>query len=138
MFGIFKKNQATPEAGLFRFSVVFSTAVDGLSEELAIGMRDIVRASRPLDFVFLPPGSFSIYFSGSPQDEQRAANLAEALRRYAMDNAMTSFGVGVNAGDCVARFDSKGALSFGPVGQTINVAMLAAQQEAVANDRQNP
>ena len=54
-------------------------ALEGLSAEAAFALRDIISASSPLDFEFLNPASFTVYFNGAVDGKAQADQLAQAL-----------------------------------------------------------
>lgn len=116
-----------------QLSVLHSTACEGLSAEAAYALREIVLASTPLDFEFLNPGAFTVYFSASDEGKTQANELARALRQYAHKNEISLFGVATHIGECVASFDSEGHLASRPMGMTVTHAMMAAHKEATGN-----
>ena len=130
----FKRDkQSEPPAETVSLTVLYATAREGLSAETAFALRDIISASSPLDFEFLNPGSFTVYFNGAAGGKAQAEELAHALRQYANANAISSFGVAARVGECIAAFDAKGRLASPPLGLAINEAMSAAIKEASAN-----
>ena len=131
---LFKRQKDTePKAEAVLLAVLYATAREGLSADAGYALRDIISKSFQLDFVFLNPGSFTVYFSGSDEGKNQAEELANALRQYARKNAIPSFGVAIHAGECIVAFDSNGRLASRPLGLTINHAMTAAHKEASGN-----
>ena len=128
-----RKKQSEPPAETVSLTVLYATARDGLSAEAAYALRDIISASSPLDFEFLNPGSFTVYFNGAVGGKAQADELAQALRQYANNNAISSFGVAAHVGECIAAFDADGRMASRPLGLTINHAMSAAIKEASGN-----
>jgi hypothetical protein len=128
-----RKKQSEPTAQAVSLTVLYATARDGLSAEAAFALRDIISASSPLDFEFLNPGAFTVYFNGEISGKAQADKLVQALRQYAGDNAISSFGVAAHVGECITAFDTNGRMASRPLGLTINHAMSAAIKEASAN-----
>lgn len=126
-----KQNELSAEA--VPLTVLYATARDGLSTEEAFALRDIISASSPLDFEFLNPGSFTVYFNGAVGGKAQADELAQAMRQYANNNAISSFGVAAHVGECITAFDIDGRMTSRPLGLTINQAMAAAIKEASVN-----
>ena len=127
-----RKKQSEPLIEVVSLTVLYATARDGLPTAEAFALRDIVTASSPLDFEFLNPGSFMAYFSGTVDGKAQAEELALALRKYANENAIPSFGVAAQLGECAAAFDANGRMASRPMGLTINRAISAAIEEALA------
>ena len=128
-----RKKQSEPPAEAVSLTVLYATAREGLSAETAFALRDIISASSPLDFEFLNPSSFTVYFNGAVDGKVKADELAKVLRQFANDNAIPSFGVAAHVGDCNTTFDTSGRMASRPLGLTINHAMVAAIKEASAN-----
>lgn len=134
LLGIFNRQKVNqPAAKAVSLTVLYATVREGLSADAAYALRDIISASCPLDFEFLNPGSFTVYFGGSDIGKNQAEELAKALRLHARNNAIPLFGVALRAGECIVAFDSDGHLASRPLGMTINDAMTAAHKEASAN-----
>lgn len=134
LLSLFKrKKKSEPLVEVVSLTVLYATAHGGLSTEEALALRDIVSASSPLDFEFLNPGSFTVYFDGTVGGQAQAEELARALRQYANENAISSLGVAMQVGECAAVFDANGRMASLPMGLTINHAMSAAIEEASAN-----
>lgn len=134
LLNIFKRQKDTePKAQAVLLAVLYATACGGFSADTGNALRDIISKSSPLDFEFLSPGSFTVYFSGSGEGKNEAEELANLLRQYARKNAIPSFGVAIQVGECIVAFDFDGRFASRPSGLTINHAMTAAHKEASAN-----
>lgn len=134
LLNLFKRQKSSgPTAEAVLLNVLYATAREGLSADAAYALRDLISATSPLDFEFLNPGSFTVYFSGSNIGKNQSEELAIALRQYARKNAIPSFGVAIQAGECIVAFDPDGRLASRPWGLTINHAMTAAYKEASTN-----
>jgi hypothetical protein len=121
-----------PAAKSVSLAVLYATARDGLAAEQCFALRDLISAAFPLGFYFLNPGSFVVFFDGAPHGRAQAEQLATVLRQHACDNAISSFGVAVGVGDCIAAFDNNGRLASMPLGLAISHTMSAAIEEATA------
>ena len=128
-----RKKRSDPPAKAVSLTVLYATAREGLSAEAAFALRDIISSASPLDFEFLNPGSFTVYFNGTVSGKAQADELAQALKQYANNNSISSFGVAAHVGECIAAFDIKGRMASRPMGLTINHAMSAAFKEASRN-----
>lgn len=128
-----RKKQSEPAVVTVPLTVLYVTAREGLSAEVAFALRDIISASSPLDFEFLNPSSFLAYFNGEVDGKTQADELAQALRQYANKNAIASFGVVAHVGECITAFGTNGRMALRPLGLTINHGMSAATKEASAN-----
>ena len=133
LVSIFKRRKdKQPKVESVLLAVLFATAREGLSVDGAYALRDIISKTSPLDFYFLNPGSFTVYFRGSDIGKNIAEDLANALRRYAAENGIPSFGVAIQEGECIVAIDSNGRFASLPVGMAIGHAIAAAGKEADA------
>jgi class 3 adenylate cyclase len=126
-----KQNGAQGERS--SLTVLHVTAREDLSEEASFALRDIIRNAEPADFRFLNPSSFTIIYSANEDGIARASALADALKAYALQHAIRSFGVGMKTGDCISSRTEGGGFSIFPIGDTVSKAMKAAIQEANQN-----
>ena len=111
-----RKKKSEPSAVAVSLTALYATAREGLSAEAAYALRDIISASSPLDFEFLNPGSFLVYFNGEAGGKAQADELAQVLRQYANNNAISSFGVAAHVGECITAFDTNGRMALHPLG----------------------
>ena len=133
LLSIFQRRKDTePKVESVLLAVLFATAREGLSVDGTYALREIISKSSPLDFYFLNPGSFTVYFRGSDIGKNIAEDLASALREYARKNGIPSFGVAIQEGECIVAIDRNGRFASMPVGITINHAIIAAGKEADA------
>jgi len=111
-------------------TVLYVTGRDTLSAKNVIALRDLISGAAPIDFVFLNPGSFEVFFPGTEEGKAKARQLNSALRSLASRQNISPFGVGVQIGPCLVAQDARGRFTSPPIGETISRAMRAAIQEA--------
>lgn len=119
-----------PNAGEMELTVLYVTARDGLSPEDAFAIRKLILSAQPIDFGFLNPGSFELFFQGSEAGKLQANDLASQLKAFAITHSISSFGVGIKTGRCIVEQNAKGQFTSRPLGETITQAMHAAIAEA--------
>ena len=129
ILSLFQRRHQEP-AGELQLTVLYASAREGLSAEQCFTLRDIISASKPVDFFFLNPGSFEVFFMQTLSGSQAAANLAQNLRLHARLNNIPLFGVGIHSGTCLAESSPAGGLSGPPVGEAVSLAMKAAYSDA--------
>ncbi|MEO8103867.1 MAG: hypothetical protein ABI790_15195 [Betaproteobacteria bacterium] len=133
LFGLFggkKKGYASP---WLQLTVVYATARDGLAPEQAFALRGKVTAAGPIDFEYVNPGSFLVYFPGNAEGLLAGSRLADSMRTYAGDNGVPAFGVGVRQGECLAQTSGAGRFVAKPAGAVIAEAMNLAIAEAATH-----
>ena len=128
IFSIFtRKRDALLKNG--PFIVLCVTKKNGLSAESAFAMRKIISDSNPIDFLFLNPGTFNVFFIEDDTGIQRAAALAKDLRDFAAKNIISQFGVGIKSGLVYVQLATDGRFNSYPIGETISLAHKAALME---------
>jgi hypothetical protein len=131
LFDLFtRKSNGTVSAGRVSLAVLYVIGGDALSSDNAFALRDIIIAAAPIDFAFLNPGSFEVFFPGTEDGRGKVEQLAVTLESFAALHGISSFGVGVQVGPCLVARDAKGQFTSRPVGETISRAMRTAIQEA--------
>jgi len=131
IFNLFtRKNQHSDSDSDICLTVLYATAPEGLSAEDGFALRDIIITAKPIDFVFLNPGSFETFFRGTSDGQQQAQQLADTLSIYAHQRGITPFGAGIAIGDCIGSLNPEGGFNLHPVGETISHAMVAAHHTA--------
>ena len=109
-------------------AVVYCTATEGLSIANSTALKEIIITANPIDFSFLNPGSFEVFFQGN--EIEKAQQLTTTLRTFAVRHEIPHFGIGVALGQCLVAFNAEGRFTSHPVGEIITHAMKAAHKEA--------
>lgn len=129
IFNFFTRRKRHPDAiSEIYLAVLYATATEGLSVEDGFALRDIINAAKPIDFGFLNPGSFEVFFYGTSDGQQQAQQLADALSVYAHQRGIMPLGTGIAIGDCIGSLNPEGGFNLHPVGETISRAMTSAHK----------
>lgn len=131
LFGRKNKGYASP---WLQLTVVYATARDGLAPEHAFALRGALIAARPIDFEFINPGSFLVFYPGTAEGLQAGTRLADALRGYARDKSVPNFGVSVQQGECIAQMSGSSRFVAKPMGTVVSQTMRMAMEEAEVGD----
>lgn len=85
---------------------------DGLAEEPAFAVRDLLNAQKPEGWWFLNPGSFMVFFLSALSGAERATACAAAIQKV-QDTLPSLSGLryGRSEGPLVANFDVGGRLT---------------------------
>ncbi len=129
LFGSKKKGYASP---WLQLTVVYATARDGLEPEHKFAIRGKVLAAKPVRFEIGESHTYAVFFPGSDAGLQAGNNFAESLREYAREKSLSSFGVGVAQGECLAQMGGGGRLAGKPAGAAVAQAKQLAAEEADA------
>ncbi len=132
LFGGKKKGYASP---WLQLTVVYATSRDGLEPEHKFAIRGKVLAAKPIQFEIGESNTYLVFFPGSAEGLQAGNSFAESLREYAREKTLSSFGVGVAQGECLAQMGGTGRLAGKPAGAAVAQAKQLAAEEADANVR---
>ena len=132
LFGGKKKGYSSP---WLQLTVVYATAREGLEPEHKFAIRGKVLAAKPIRFEISESHTYSVFFPGSEAGLQAGNSFAESLREYAREKSLSSFGVGVAQGECLAQMSGTGRLADKPAGAAVAQAKQLATEEADANVR---
>ena len=130
LFGGKKKGYSSP---WLQLTVVHATARDSLEPEHKFAIRGKVLAAKPLQFEIGESHTYTVIFPGDEMGLQAGNSFANSLREYAREKSLTSFGVGVAQGECLAQMSGAGRLVGKPVGAAVAQAKQLAAEEADAN-----
>ena len=133
LFGLLGNKNKGYASPWLQLTVVYATARDGLDPEHAFVLRGHVISAHSLQFEFLKPGSFLVFFPGTAEGLSAGTLLADTMRNYAREKSVDAFGVGVLQGECLAQMRGPGRLAAKPAGQVITEAMKQAAIEAEAD-----
>ena len=112
------------------FVVLCVTEKEGFSTESASAIRNIITDESPIDFIFLNPGTYYVYFSADVSGNKRAVILAKNLRNFAVQHKISQFGVGIKSGLLHVQLGGDGRFISHPVGEANSLAHNAAILEA--------
>ena len=130
LFGLFGSKQKGYASPWLQLTVLYAMSPDGLAPEHAFAIRGKVIVSKPLQFEFISSGAFLAFYPGTAAGLHAANELADALRRYAREKSVPSFGVSVQHGECLAQMNAAGRLAAKPAGTVIAQTMSLALTEA--------
>jgi hypothetical protein len=130
-----KRRKADDKAEMMLLTIAWVTARDGLSATDAAELRERILAASPLDFRFLNPGTFEIYFPGTSDGQSHATDIVHSLKSYAKENSISRFGIAMEQGECLATFSAEYGFLSWPLGKTVNRAIMAATVDADSNAR---